>query len=396
MRTLTIALFLLFSGYSQAQTTVSPVLQVDYPYPTTDKPQSKLWFAGNRWWALLPRSTGPSLWQRTAAGWKEQLLVNKDLQGVPGRADVWSDKDGVMAVGVGTDSLVIFQLVAPAAKEQWHGRVLATLRLPAKQNIETATIARDANGHWWVAADGNTSIYAWYSADGHTWSPAMLLKENISKDDICLVTTVRGGVMVTWSNQQEEAVQCRLHRNGHAVTDWEQQVVIEAGNKTADDHLHAVYRSNGTVWMVTKNSVDHFQSPQLVLRVRNTSGNWHNLPYAPRTEGQEPSRPVIIAVQNSEMLLAGNTVYNKTDRYQDGIEFGYIDTCAADILIGKRMVIQPAAAMHAKVNDCTVSKDSFPANAPWIVLASDAEGRVYEADLRLYFPATGKARKQAR
>ena len=48
-----------------------PVLQVDTPYPTADKPQSKTWFAGGAWWALLPRKSGPSLWQRTGNGWKE-------------------------------------------------------------------------------------------------------------------------------------------------------------------------------------------------------------------------------------------------------------------------------------------------------------------------------------
>ena len=49
--------------------TTSPAFQVDYPAPTADKPQSKLWFMDGCWWALLPRATGPSLWQRTETGW---------------------------------------------------------------------------------------------------------------------------------------------------------------------------------------------------------------------------------------------------------------------------------------------------------------------------------------
>lgn len=382
---LSLLIALLLAGYAQAQTPVQPVLQVDYPYPTTDKPQSKLWYAGDCWWAILPRSGGPSLWQRTATGWKEHPEVYKALQGIPGRADVWADKDGVTAVGVTADSLVVFRLTAANPDGEWHSQVLATLHTPVKENIETATIARDAHGQWWVAADGNTSIYTWSSANGLAWSQPLLLKAGVSKDDIAIITSIQEGVMVTWSNQVAEAVQYRVHKNGHAATDWEEQAIVEAGNKTADDHLHAALTSDGTVWMVTKNSLDSLTYPQLVLRVRAASGTWRNFPYAPRTAQSEPSRPVIITTPQKGLLLEGHTIYDKTDRYKDRIEFSRIDTTASAILTDKQVVIQPATALHAKVNDCTVSKAPFPADAPWIVLASDAEGRVYEADLRLLY-----------
>jgi hypothetical protein len=157
---------------------------------------------------------------------------------------------------------------------------------------------------------------------------------------------------------------------------------VEAGNKTADDHLHTALTPDGTVWLVSKNSVDRNGYPQLVLRVRHPSGGWSNFPYAPRTAQAEPSRPVIIATPTPGLLLAGHTIYDKTDRNKDRIEFGRIDTTAAGILAGRRVVIVPAVELHAKVNDVTVSKAPFPAEGPWIVLASDAEGRVYEVDLR--------------
>ena len=88
-----------------------PVFQVDYNYPTADKPQTKLWFMDGFWWALLPRSSGPSLWQRTDDGWKEYPDVRAALSGVPGRADIWSDDNKVTAVGVGERSLTVFSVL---------------------------------------------------------------------------------------------------------------------------------------------------------------------------------------------------------------------------------------------------------------------------------------------
>ena len=56
----------------------------------------------------------------------------------------------------------------------------------------------------------------------------------------------------------------------------------------------------------------------------------------------EPSRPVIIATPRAGVFLAG---------------------------------------LSARINNCTVPKFGMPAGAPWIILASDEKGRVYEADL---------------
>lgn len=392
----TIRTALLFTGLAAGQVHAQqtapsdkPVFAVDTANPTADKPQSKLWFQEGCWWALLPRSNGPSLWQRTSKGWIEHPEINRLLKGLPGRADVWADKDGATAVGVSRDSLVVFRLTPAGKNKPWQATVLATLSTPGREDIETATITRDATGAWWVAADGTTSIYTWHAPDGRSWSQAIPLQKGVSKDDICLITTVPGAVMVTWSNQQEEAIQYRLHRNGHAATDWEKTAIAEAGHKTADDHLHAALNRDGTVWITSKNSVDSTGYPQLVLRVRNQEGKWRNLPYAPRTVKAEPSRPVIIALPQGGML-EGHTIYDKTGRNKDRIEFAQVDTTAAIILVKQQVVIAPALSLHAKVNNCTVSKTPFPANAPWIILASDERGRVYEADLRAYFLPFGK------
>ena len=50
-----------------------------------------------------------------------------------------------------------------------------------------------------------------------------------------------------------------------------------------------------------------------------------------------------------------------------------------------RAVIAPAETHGSIVQNVTGPRHPYPMDAPWIVLASDGQGRVYEADLRQAF-----------
>jgi hypothetical protein len=273
----------------------------------------------------------------------------------------------------------------------WKARVLYALHPPQKTDkIETATIARDKTGRWWVAADASENICIWTAGEtGENWEGPFILAEEIGKDDICAVAAIPEGVAVVWSDQLQEAVKVRIHRNEQPPEAWEETEIIEAGNKTADDHLNTALSADGTLWLTTKNSVDSVARPQFVLRVRSPLGNWVNYPYCKLDSVKHPSRPAIFSVEgNPALILSGHTVYNHTNRYLGKIEFGMIDTANPEILKQVTTVITPDTARWANtnfINDITGPKAPFPQKAPWIVLASDKEGSVYEADLSTYF-----------
>ncbi len=389
--------------------TTQPVFQVDHRNPTQDKPQSKLWFAHDTWWALLPTVAGPSLWQRSPAGWSEQGAVRLALAGLPGRCDVWFDGDGVTAVGVEPDRLAVLRLRSDGKTPvTWQAEKLAAWTVPTFAPIETATIARDATGMWWVTApitpadvapvkpkDGAKAtkpraVMVWYSTDGRTWTALPPLATGIGGDDICLMTAVEGGVGVAWSDQNRDEVVFRRHRDGHPPAEWESGEIIASGGLTADDHLNAAL-ADGRLWLATKNSVDTAGQPQLVLRVRSAAGRWLNFPYGVKAAGATPSRPIAVATPDGRSLLLGQTNYTGGDSTHDSIAFGVIgvgDTAIAPVMT---TVIAPDPALKAKVNDVTGPKAAFPASGPWIVLASDTEGRVYEADVRPPVAAAGAA-----
>jgi hypothetical protein len=364
------------------------VLQVDIPYPTFDKPQCKLWYQESSWWAILPRTSGPSLWQRTAEGWIEDKEVSAALAGIPGRADVQAKGKEVTAVGVDTHFLTVFRLARVHGKpSSWKTSVIAKLLPPSNTDkIETATIAQDGEGRWWVAAVAGGKACVWTCPKaGKEWSKPQILADKLPDDDICAISSVADGVAVIWSEQRTESVNMRLHRNGDSFDNWLETNVIQAGNKTADDHLHTSLSPDGTLWLATKNSVDEDGKAQQVLRVRSANGIWQNLPYAVLDSLRQPSRPVVFTTENPEIVLAGHTIYHRKSHYLGEIVFGQVDTTSANMLVNETTIITPDTSVWVgdnRINDITGSRKPYPLNVPWIILASDKDGRVYEADLR--------------
>lgn len=392
-----LGIFLLIGSESLGQkVTTEPTFHINFSESssgssaTADKPQSKLWYMNSCWWALLPDSSGPTLWQRTDKGWKEHPEISSKLRGIPGRADVWYENRQATAVGVSDSSLYVFRMEPEhSSAVHWKAKVLTSLKIPLKEpKIETATIARDAMGTWWVAADvGEKSVYIWSSKNGKRWSKPVLLGEGIDPDDICSIVTLKHSVMVIWSDQKAEAVYCREHMNGDTKDRWSPVQTVEAGNSTADDHINTAVSDDGTLWVNTKNSVDSIGQPNLVLRVRKPDGKWRNFPYQILNKLSGPSRPVVITTPDPNLILSGYTVYDHSNKnsFLDRIVFGTIDTSSADIMVKQVEVIVPDISLKVSVNNITGPKAAFPSDGPWIILVADKKGNIYEADLRPFF-----------
>lgn len=374
-----------------------PVFKIDFKgddyleTPTADKPQSKLFFMDDMWWAVLPSVTGPQLWNRNNNGkWKEITEVGESLKGLPGRADIWYEDRTAVGVGVSSSSMIIFKLLPLYERGKdghWKAEFMSRLPLPyLNPRIETATIVKDKNGVWWVAADvEENKIVVWWSLDLKDWNTPITLGEDVSPDDICCISTIDNGVLVIWSNQRAEAVYAKEHENGDSPEKWSGTITIDSGNRTADDHINLTQSINGAVWVATKNSVDEIGVPNFVLRIRTQEGEWKNLPYVKLIQNSMPSRPVVCSVEDSNIVFSGYTFYNFKEKDDNRILFGIVDTTKTAILKDQKEVIHPLSSLKSNINNITKSKKAFPKYGPWIILASDKEGNVYEADLKYFF-----------
>ncbi len=339
---------------------LAPVFSVDVPSPTADKPQSKIWFARGTWWAWLPVKGGSSVWRRAADGnWSRQTALDAGLQGWPGQADVWADERQACAVLVAERRLAFTCLDWRGAGYEPAGK---PVEIPVDGKLETATLARNTKGEWWIAYGLGREMWVRRSGDG--WKQAQKVSATAAADDdICGIVAVGGGIGVIWSDQAADTVWFRWRSDNEKG--WGAIEPIEQGGKNADDHIRSSVSADGRLLVAMKNSVDALGSPQLVLRERSRDGKWKSTPYAPRTTTGEPSRPAVLLGGNPEQTILLHSRYSKGGseivRWKDGRE---------SLLIP-----------GSRVNDVTGPKSRFPIGQPWIVLASDREGNVYEARL---------------
>lgn len=363
-----------------------PIFQTGIRNPTQDKPQSKLWFQHDRYWAWLPIPGGSTVLERTTTGWRELAHLRKHLTDLPGQADVWADASSVRAVLVGNDRLAVVELKFDVAQNTYlPGPLRHEVSLPPIGNtgdaLETATIARDSQGRCWIAYDRDQQIFAFWTTDaqGQEWSSGLALGTSIHRDDICALIALPDRVGVIWSDKISDTIFFRDHLDAQLPEEWSRQMIVQQGGKTADDHLNCVVAEDGTLFVATKNSVDQIGAPQQVLRVRRPNGQWENHPYAMLRDKLGPSRPIALLAGSSQRLYLLHTNYDQRDPKGRKDFIAGISTPRQLLnLAGSEVRILTATK---PVNNVTGPKRPYAADIPWIVLASDAEGGVYEASL---------------
>jgi hypothetical protein len=363
-----------------------PIYSTGVPNPTQDKPQSKLWFAQGRWWAWLPVANGSTILERTPAGWREVTELRTFLSGLPGQGDVWADGEVARAVLVGNDRLAVVELRYDRDKATYvpgplHHQFELSEMVAPKEQLETATIARDSTGRWWIACDRGQSVLAFSTTDdaGLVWGDAIVLASGIAADDISAIFALKDRIGVIWSDQNADAVLFREHLDKLPSSDWMAPVSVELGNKTADDHFNGVIAADGTLFVATKNSVDRVGAPQHVLRVRSPDGAWRNYPYAVLHENLSPTRPIALLAESTQRLYLLHTIHERTstgerDSYIVAIE---TDPLKLDLDQGEKRVLSAALP----INNVTGPKGAYPVGAPQLILASDGDGNVYEGRL---------------
>lgn len=352
-------------------TDAQPVFRTGVAAATKDKPQSKIWHAHGSWWAWLPVKGGSGIWKRTPKGWQWQKPLDRHLRGLPGQADVVEHNGDVVAVLVEPDRLVVtgFNWDSAAGTYQFAEDPMP-FRMAA--GIETATIARSADGRIWIAYNWGRQMWVRSTVPGNAsrWSePFAVDDRKADDDDICQIVTHAGGVGVIWSDQNHDAVYFRRYADGG----WQDIETVARGGKTADDHLSTAVASDGTLYVATKNSVDLIGEPQLVLRVRTPQGRWRNFGYAPLTTNEQPTRPIALLAADQKQLHLFHTVGLKGTK-RSRIDWLSISTRSLRLEGPARVAIEATA----QINNVTGPKAGVPA-VGGLVIASDNEGRIYEA-----------------
>ena len=395
--------------------------------PTSDKPQSKLWWNDGSWWAdMWTSGSGWSIYRldRPTATWVNTGVVN-DTRGSTLADTMWDGSHLYIAshvVTVSTDATPKPSLSGqPAYLYRYSyagGKYTLDSGFPSvitNNSSESMTIDEDSTGViWatWTQVAGNSTsgftntVYVNNSAPGGTsWaSPFVVPVSNPhpAPDDISAVVSYgKNKIGVMWSDQLTGSVWWATRTDGTSPTgssSWNFQPAIQ-GKSQADDHLNLKSLQadpSGRVFAAVKTSLNDTSSnpklPQLLLLVfKPGTGAFTQSTIS--TTGDCVSRPQIVLDTQNNLVRAfqtapatsvsgcaysgvAGTIYEKTAPMDNPV-FGS----------GRGTpIIQSASSSN--MNDVTTTKQGVNNSTGVVVMASDNVAKRYWYSDRPLGPAT--------
>src|SRR5215470_612893 len=338
------------------QETITPLGSISVSQTTGEKPQSKLWFHAGHWWAVLPSTavspSGTWLWRlESILQWKNLLRLSSNTTT---RADVKTIDDLTHVLLYSSSPQLVSLEYVPSlgAYRLWSVRPTATpITLSAS---EIATIDVDSLGRMWLSSESGTNIIIRHSDPPYSmFSSPLVIANNINDDDISVVVALpvpvpRMGVF--WSNQNTQRFGFRFHVDTDPPDLWSRdelpasQSALRVNHGMADDHMHAAFASDGTLFVAAKTSYDTSGFPVIVLLVRRPNGTWDNL-YEVDTLG---TRPIVLLNEPANLL---RVIYTSSTA---GGNILYRDSLISTIGFGARKTL-----MTGTLNNATSTKMSW-------------------------------------
>ncbi|MCB5292954.1 FG-GAP-like repeat-containing protein [Arthrobacter sp. SO3] len=384
--------------------------------PTSDKPQSKLWFNGGSWWAdMWTSGTGWQIYRLDVPTktWVSTGVTN-DTRASTLADTLWDGTHLYIAshvVTVSTDTSPVASVSGQPAKLYRYsysgGKFSLDSGFPTtitNNSSESMTIDRDTTGAiWatWTQVSGNSTsgftntVYVNKSApDGTSWgSPFVIPVSNPhpAPDDISAVVAFGSNkIGVMWSDQLTGSIRWATRTDGTSTTatsSWKVQDAAK-GSNTADDHLNlkTLQSDNtGRVFAAIKTGYNDGSTdktlPELLLLVfKPGTGSFTKTTIA--TIGDCVSRPQIVLDTQNGVVHAFHTapgtgvsgcafsgvpgaVYEKTAPMDNPVFASGRGTA----------IIQDGSSDN--MNDVTTSKQGVNSTTGLVVLASNDATKRY-------------------
>lgn len=371
---------------------------------TADKPESKLWYAYNTWWA--------DMWSESA---KAHHIFKLDTN-----TQQWADTGTAIDARPNTQSTALYDgnqvfiashVIASSSSKSLTGNPTYLYRysyngsiwtldqnMPVAiqpYSVESLTIDEDGAGRIWAAFTRGAKVYVTVTT-GKGFDPTVSFKApwvpvvagantTVNADDIATVTTTAaGGVMVLWSNQTDGAIYYGTHAKGAADTAFTGGSAVK-GTKLADDHVNLKALQSdakGRVFAGVKTGLNDVATslptdPLLQLLVFTPlNGTWSAHTFG--TIADSHTRPLVLidSSHNTVRMLAtgpstagkvafAGTIYEKVADLDNPVFPAGLGT----------PVIRDAAS--ANMNNATSTRQPIGASTGQVVLASDDNTLTY-------------------
>ncbi|RAX45121.1 hypothetical protein DQ354_11940 [Arthrobacter sp. AQ5-06] len=384
--------------------------------PTSDKPQSKLWWNDGSWWAdMWTSGSGWSIYRldRPTGTWIDTGVVN-DTRANTLADTLWDGSHLYIAshvVTISGDGTPNPSRSDQPAKLYRYSYSSGTYTLDSgfptvitNNSSESMTIDEDTTGALWATwtqvAGNSTSgftnaVYVNYSAPGGTsWAAPFVIpvsNPNPAPDDISAVVAYgQKKIGVMWSDHLTGSVNWATRTDGTSPTassSWNLQPAIQ-GKGQADDHLNLKTLqadTTGRVFAAVKTSLNDTSSdptlPQLQLLVfKPGTGSFSKSTIS--TVGDCVSRPQILLDTQNNLVHAFQTAPSTSVSgcaYSGVAGSIYEKTASMDNPVFRSgrgtPVIQDAASPN--INNVTTTKQSVNSTTGLVVMASDNVAKRY-------------------
>lgn len=382
--------------------------------PTSDKPQSKLWWNDGSWWAYM--------WV-TGTGWQIERLNRSTHQWVDTgvlvdtRASTLGDTlwDGAhlyissQVATISSDtSTKVSQSGQPARLYRYSysgGKYTLDSGFPVQINnnsSESLTIDEDTQGRIWATwtqvAGNSTSGYKSTvyvnvsSVGGGTWQTPFVVPSasdpNPTPDDISSVVAFKGRIGVMWTDQGTGDVWWAWRNDSQPLASWHVSSATQ-GTKLADDHLNLKSLqadSSGRVFAAVKTSLDSTYAltstqPQLILLVfKPGTGAFSSSTISRISDCQ--TRPQVVLDQTNNLVRvysAGPSTSVTGCPYAGAQGAIYMKTASLDnpVFATGRGTAVIEDGSSANVNNVTTSKQAVTGDSGAVVLASNNTTKQY-------------------
>jgi hypothetical protein len=374
---------------------------VDFAYnrlttPTSEKPQSKLWYNDGRWWAdmlftdgdhyifYLDRAT--QQWIRTATRLDPRTNTKSD--------SLWDGTYLYIASGGGFESTganldgVLYRFRYNASTKTYTRDFGPITIRPG--GAETIMIDKDSTGQLWITYAQLGEIYVSHSLGSDSqWStpfpmPAAGVNAHIAADDISALVAFNGSIGILWSNQLDSTLYFAFHTDGAADTAWTGEVVLHDPN-IADDHINLKSvpgDMSGRVFAVVKTSYLGItaDTPRILLLTRQPDGRWQSTIVSSGADHQ--TRPILLIDTNQHQLSVfsadegGGAIYMK----QSALNNPHFPPGKGTPFI--------SSATYTAIDNPTSTKQTVSEASGIVVLASDEPHTRYLHNTLIITPVT--------
>ena len=373
---------------------------------TGEKPQSKCWYFDGSWWCILPGEVS----ERTAH--RFYRLEGARWQRVGSRGDVVDKRAGARAdVLCRGDSLFVLSFHPRETRflayrydrrkgvyRRLKGFPVRLAPLPL-EGVETMVLTRDGSGRFWAVCEGERAgagrgeVRVFWSEDaaGRRWNrEGVRLGDDVHPDDIATAfrfsPSGEAGVGVCWSRQSASKsanrdsagisqILMRVHRDGDPPDVWGEPETAASGVALADDHLNTAVAPDGTVYLVTKTSLDDLEpkdpvAPQLMLYARSPEGRWSAHPVSPCVE--RGARPIVVLEERAMRLHVF---------YTQPVDDGRVERRIVHRFSGARKIAfsDPPTVVIAQagvyLNDATSTKQNVTVATELLVMCGGRDGK---------------------